>query len=111
MLNLLSVLALVLCDRFGQAKDMVHKTSEYYTQLTSTISARDLNKWKKEITSAESRRLENPSAMDLIGVRQVGVNAGSGSRSGSNRSRLTGVGPQWLDLALSIEERQYVFDA
>ena len=43
--------------------------------------------------------------MDIIGTQHVHVEAGSASNSNS----LTGVGSQWLDLALSIEERQYVF--
>ena len=47
-------IALFLCDRFGQAKDMVLKTSEYYTQLTSTISPAAQKKWEQEIKSAES---------------------------------------------------------
>jgi len=43
--------------------------------------------------------------MDIIGTQHVHVEAGSASNSNS----LTGVGSRWLDLALSIEERQYVF--
>jgi len=84
---------------------MVLKTLEYYTQLSSTISAVAQKKWEEEITSAERRRLEVPRAMDIIGTQHVHVEAGSASDSNS----LTGVGSRWLDLALSIEERQYVF--
>ena len=95
--------AFVLCDRFGLAKDMVHKTSEYYTQLTSTIPARARTKWEQEITSAERRRLEEPRVMDIIGTQQTDVAARS-----SADPNLSGTGPEWLTLALSIEERQYV---
>src|SRR6266508_4050796 len=98
-------IALFLCDRFGQAKDMVLKTSEYYTQLTSTISPAAQKKWEQEIKSAESRRLEHPHAMDIISAQQVPIDAKSGSDSNSP----TGVTSRWLDLALSIEERQYVY--
>jgi len=97
--------ALLLCDRFGRAKDMVLKTLEYYTQLSSTISAIAQKKWEQEIISAERRRLQVPHAMDIISTQHVHVEAGSASDSNS----LTGVGSRWLDLALSIEERQYVF--
>lgn len=94
--------ALVLCDRFGQAKDMVLKTSNYYTQFSSTVSVTLQRKWEQEIISAEDRRLEDPSAMDIIGAQQLGTGAGSGS----DPNRQTGAGPAWLHLALSIEERQ-----
>jgi len=82
---------------------MVHQTSAYHTKLSSTISARALQKWEQEITSAESRRLEDPRAIDIIGTQVVDINAGSGPLP----SPLTGVVPEWLNLALSIEERQY----
>jgi len=87
---------------------MVLKTLEYYTQLSSTISAVAQKKWEEEITSAERRRLEVPCAMDIIGTQHVHFEAGSAPDSNS-LTRLTGVGSWWLDLALSIEERQYVF--
>jgi hypothetical protein len=83
---------------------MVLQTSEYYTHLSSTISAGARKTWEQDITSAERQRLEHPRAMDIIGTQRVDVDAGSGSSS----NNLTGVGSRWLDLALSIEERQYV---
>ena len=83
---------------------MVLKTSEYYTQLSSTISTAAQKKWEQEIKSAESRRLEHPHAMDIIGAQQVPIDA----KSGSNPTGPMGVASRWLDLALSIEERQYV---
>ena len=43
--------------------------------------------------------------MDIIGTQHVHVEAGSASDSNSP----TGVGSRWLNLALSIEEREYVF--
>ena len=63
-------IALFLCDRFGQAKDMVLKTSEYYIQLTSTISPAAQKKWEQEIKSAESRRLDHLHAMDIISAHR-----------------------------------------
>ena len=44
------------------------------------------------------------SACDIIGAQQVPVDA----ESGSNPTGPMGVASRWLDLALSIEERQYV---
>jgi hypothetical protein len=99
--------AVVLCDRFRQAKDMVQTTSEYYTKFTSTISAGAVKKWTKEIETAESKRLKNPKAMDIMRAHQPELNTDPGcSVTGSNRT--LEVGNQWLQLALSIEERQYI---
>ena len=92
---------MILGDQFGQAKDMVHQTSEYYVHFTSTISARSLRQWTEEITSAESQRLKDPCAMDIIGVQNANPEPTT-----SDPSRLIGFGSRWLDLALSIEERQ-----
>lgn len=100
----LFVVALVLCTRFGQAKDMVNKTTEYYEQFSSTISPGALKIWTNEITSAERQRLTNPRAMDIIGAKHL-VGAGSADRA-SDPPRHPG--SEWLELALSIEERQYV---
>ena len=44
--------------------------------------------------------------MDIIGTQVVDINAGL-ARSGPLPSPLTGVVSKWLNLALSIEERQY----
>jgi hypothetical protein len=86
---------------------MVQTTSEYYTKFTSTISAGAVNKWTKEIETAESKRLKDPQAMDIMRAHQPELNADPGSTvTGPNRS--SEVGNQWLQLALSIEERQYV---
>ena len=49
--------------------------------------------------------MEVPHALDIIGTQHVHVEASLASNSNS----LIGVGSWWLNLALSIEERQYVF--
>ena len=87
---------------------MVTKTSEYYTQFSSTVSQAALKKWTKETTSAESQRLKNPRAMDVMRAHRHEVNTDPPS-SGNHPALVTGVGTEWLSLALSIEERQYVF--
>lgn len=84
---------------------MVHKTSEYYTLFSSTVSPSAIKKWTKDITAAESRRLKNPHAMDVIGAQKFHVELAG---SASDPSRLTATGNEWLNLSLSMEERQYV---
>jgi hypothetical protein len=82
---------------------MVHKTSEYYSLFSSTVSASAIKKWTQDMTIAESRRLKNPEEMDIIGAQKHGFHAEPAP------NRLTLTGNEWLNLALSMEERQYVF--
>jgi hypothetical protein len=84
---------------------MVHVTAEYYTKFTSTVSAGALRKWTKEIELAESKRLKDPSAMDIMRAHQTELIADLGP-SGPTQNRSSEVATQWLTLALSIEERQ-----
>ena len=84
---------------------MVHKTSDYYTKLSSTIPPASRKKWEEEMTSAENRRLEDPSAMDIIGAQDVDLPT---SESAPQPNRRTAAVHAWLNLALSIEERQFV---
>jgi len=99
---------MVLCNRFGQAKDMVHTTSEYYSKFTLTVSAGALKKWTKEIELAESKRLKDPRAMDIMRAHQTELTA-EPAPSGPSQNRSSAMATQWLNLALSIEERQYVY--
>jgi hypothetical protein len=69
----LPVVSIFFCDRFRQATDMVHKTSSCYMQLSSTIAVALRKKWEEEVTSAENQRLEDPSAMDIIGAQDVNL--------------------------------------
>lgn len=83
---------------------MVQETTQYYEQMLSVVPQALQLKWEAEITLAESQRLSKPSAMDIIGVRHTqAVGRSDPSPVGS-----TGENVEWLDLALSIEERQYV---
>ncbi len=83
---------------------MVRETSLYYDQMSSTVPRALKNMWEAEITRAESRRVKNPSVMDIIGARVTRVDPSPNPiPTQSSRSRTE---MQWLDLALSIEERQ-----
>ena len=82
---------------------MVHKTLEYYSLFSSTVSAGAIRKWTQDMTTAESRRLKNPEEMDIIGAQKHGFHAEPAP------TRLAVTGNEWLNLALSMEERQYVF--
>jgi len=101
-IHIIRSVAAVLCDRFGQAQEMVQKTSDYFNQMSCTITLQARNKWEQQLMVAEKRRLEDPSAMDIIGAQQMGVDGRT------DPSLVTYSGPEWLTLALSIEERQFV---
>ena len=82
---------------------MVHKALEYYSLFSSTVSAGAIRKWTQDMTTAESRRLKNLEEMDIIGAQKHGFHAEPAL------THLAVTGNEWLNLALSMEERQYVF--
>ena len=87
---------------------MIHTTSEYYTKFTSTLSAAALKKWTKEIETAESKRLNNPHVMDIMRAHQTELRSADPGLSGAEPNHSSELGTQWVNLALSIEDRQYV---
>jgi len=82
----------------------VQETTHYYDQMSSVVSPALQRQWEADIISAESKRYTNPSVMDILGVQQMKMSSEPEpieiGRAGANLD--------WLDLALSIEERQYV---
>ena len=61
--------------------------------------------WERDIQVAESRRYEDPSAMDILGAREMDS---ATNDPPPDETRLTQTGDKWLHLALLIEEQQYV---
>ena len=91
----------VLCNRFVQASEMVRETILYYDQMTSMVAPTLKQKWEKEIVAAESQRLTKPSVMDIIGAQDIHIRPTRSSADPDPKNT------EWLDLALSMEERQY----
>ena len=87
------------------AREMVRETTSYYNDLSSPISESIKKTWEREISLAESQRMTNLSAMDLLGARDVDpqIPAPISSDAQSFQSD-----KPWLQMALSIEEHQYV---
>jgi len=79
---------------------MVQETLNYYNQMTSMVAPALRQKWEKEIVVAESQRLTKPSVMDIIGTQDIHIRPTSGSAEQPQKNM------EWLDLALSMEERQ-----
>lgn len=94
--------AAVLCKRYIQANEMVQDTIHYYDQMSSIVAPALKQQWEKEIVGAESQRLKNPSVMDIIGAHEIHFQSGPTSGEQPQKNM------EWLDLALSMEERQYV---
>jgi hypothetical protein len=84
---------------------MVQEATDYYNKMTSIVPHTLLNIWTKAITFAESRRMSDLSAMDILGAQVVVTNPDPLPVLNDS----TASAHQWLNLALSIEERQYVF--
>ena len=99
--DLISITASVLCDRYVHAESMVKAARVYFDNMTATISSDDIEEWTKQIEDAESRRMDDRSVMDILRAKEVGADVGAG-----NQPMETGPGDEWIQLAFIMEERQ-----
>lgn len=97
--------ATALSERYVQANDMLHKATEYYNKMTSSVPNDLLNTWLEAITLAESRRKLDRTVMDILCAKS----AQNDPQPLSLPDDSLVSADKWLHLALSIEERQYVF--
>jgi hypothetical protein len=95
----------VLSDRHVQASEMSKETDSYFSRLTASVPAHDWHQWEREIKSAESRRLVEPAAMDILGAHDAGGN--NGSVPAAEPDANTNI-ERWIQKGIEIEERQYV---
>jgi hypothetical protein len=97
------VIVAVLKQRHEQSVESQEDAEEYYAKLCTTINSETISTWESEIKLAESNRLQNPAAMDILGSRlsERGTTDNMNSESSSNTS-----GQDWIMLGLSMEERQ-----
>jgi hypothetical protein len=83
---------------------MSHSANQYFDRLVRAIDPGDLQQWEYEITNAEQNCLTDRTAMDIIGAAHVepveGVPLGTAPP--------IGVIGEWIQLAIDIEEKQYV---
>jgi len=83
---------------------MVGETKGYYDNITSTLDADLLRRYEAQIKDAEAARMENPKAMDIMANNGFKRNTSISPRSSVEESPLL----NWLQMALRLEERQYV---
>lgn len=106
-----------LCSKYLDAQDMVSQAEEYYSNIVKNIPPVNLWMWEKEIEKAEAEREENISAMDIYQAKistlvTTGPTAAPGPGVGPALSSVSNSEPtpleRWIELALYVEETQYV---
>lgn len=98
-------MATALSERFGYAAEMAETAKEYYLGLCSGINAMDMEEWETNIKLAEDLRLEDRSVMDILGATQVNEEHGLDQ---AEEGPAVGAVAEWIQLAINIEESQYV---
>lgn len=94
-----------LCRRKTEAQQTYLDAVEYLDGLEAMVDFQVVNEWRAEIMEAERTRLQDIKVMDIYKARIIK----------SPNLEDTNVGPeahtaieQWMDFALTIEEKQYV---
>lgn len=82
---------------------MVLKTVTYFDNMSATIPTTARRTWEREISSAEKQRLTDPSGMDILAARDADSTRTQPLPSLADDHRSV---PAWLQMALSIQERQ-----
>ena len=98
---------MALADRYIQSKEMATATETYYTRFSSGISQEQSMAWEREILTAEKKRSEKPSSMDVLGVR-------TNVRESDMPYSMSGTSPDTsleavISMAINIEEKQLAF--
>ena len=94
-----------LSNRHAQASEMSQEVNSYFSELTASIPAQDWQQWDKEIKDAESRRLVDPTAMDILCARDVTNGEQPIPVVASQAHTCT---ERWVQKAIDMEERQCV---
>jgi hypothetical protein len=96
---------MVLAGRYRQAAESFQEAEEYFDRLCTTLDKGDIQAWNAEISAAESKRFRTPDSMDMMGTRQVAAVMDVPDIADHQPN----LGNDWIALALTVEERQYVF--
>ena len=94
-----------LCKGYVKASAMHIHAQEYYDNLSGQAGVTAVSKWKADIEEAESGRRNNLPAMNIYAAKQEKLP----ERQMHDHSP-TGIAlDRWMDLALSVEDKQLVF--
>ena len=86
---------------------MSTSAEEYYANLIEGIPPEDVQEWQAQMEHAEKHRMEDRSVMDIIGAGHVPQSA---DPAPAQDDPVLGIVSQWIQLAIAIEEQQYVTD-
>ena len=81
------------------------QAESYFSQMTKSVPEHDWQQWEREITDAESRRLDEPAAMDILGAKKISNE--DTSMPHDEDATYTSM-EKWIQMALDVEEKQCV---
>jgi Kyakuja-Dileera-Zisupton transposase len=94
-----------LCKSYDKATDMHLHAQEYYNNLSAQAGLTAVSKWKADIEEAETNRRYNLPAMDIYAAKQE-----KPPERPAPAHDPAGVAlERWMDLALTVEDKQLVF--
>ena len=82
---------------------MSEQALSYFSHMSASIPEHDWHEWEMEIRQAESQRLADPTAMDILAARQVSHN--DVPQHGEDHLTYTDA-EKWIQMAINIEEKQ-----
>jgi hypothetical protein len=83
---------------------MAARASEYFNNMGSGYPSELYTQWEQDITSAESQRMSNPAAMDILGASAQPAGRAPTKTSFSDNSAVE----EWIQSAIDLEKMQCV---
>ena len=105
----ISLPAASLVEHYVHAQTMSRSADAYFAQLTSGIDSMDCAEWERQISHAEGTRIQDKSAMDILGAAKdgtTGQTAGAAATDVDPTAATSDLVHTWLQLALDVEEKQ-----
>ena len=98
-----------LIHRHKDSLENLEASEKYLNQLTQGANPLNIEHWQHEIETAEATRLDNPTVMDVYGSHRSHGNSTIAEPSAQpDHSESPTATELWLQMALMIEEQQYV---
>ena len=92
-----------LSQRYQQCLESREVAEEYFENLTDANPCEDIYQWTEEIDYAEKVRREQRSAMDIMASRLSEMRHTEKETQSADENS---AGDCWIELGLSMEERQ-----
>ena len=98
-------IAASLSDRFTQKAATSQSAEEYYKKLTQSIHSMDVTHWEQQIWNAETQWSVDKLLMDILSAQKPEEWHQNGSHNADTANSPI---REWLQMAIDIEEKQYV---